>query len=163
MVAALFASLVISFAPGVQGNPLAPGTQIDFIAQTLHGASIGSKELKGKQSLIVLWGTSWLTESLPALDEAERVRKKYGEKLRVVALSSFDLKQQVISFENGHPHYKMEFWVDTSEREGLDASIAAKVFKAKEFPTVYVLDKGCKVVGGIVGFKAGDNIETFVR
>ncbi|MBA3726172.1 MAG: TlpA family protein disulfide reductase [Armatimonadetes bacterium] len=163
MVAELFASLVMSLAPGVKEEPLAKGTAISFEAQTLRGAPIGTEDLKGKPTLIVLWGTSWMTGSLSALDEAERLHKKYGDKLRVVALSNYDVKKDVLSFAESNPGYKMEFWVDTSERKGHAVTIAAKVFKAKEFPSAYVLDKDCKVGGGIVGFKSGDNIEAFIR
>ena len=159
MLATLAASSILVFAQA--GNEVLPvGADISFKAHTLAGAEMSAASLRGKPTLIVLWGP-WNQKSYRAVEAADRMRDKYGAKLRVVALTCWDTARNTESFSQTYPKLHVEYWVDPAERD-TDNSIAAKVFKTKRFPTIYVLDSSGKVVGGYVGFKPDDDLSKLI-
>ncbi len=142
-------------------EPLAAGTSVSFRAQTIDGKAVSSDVLKGKKSVIVLWGP-WSAQSSRALELAENFRDKYGAKIRVVALTSWDTLPNTQSFITENPRLRMDFWWDPAGKNTAE-SIAVKVFRTHKFPTLYVLDKDLRVVGGFVGFKPGDDIGSLIE
>jgi hypothetical protein len=84
MLATLAASSILIFAQA--GSEVLPaGADISFKAHTLNGTEISTATLRGKPTLIVLWGP-WSQKSFRAVEAADRMRDKYGAKLRVVRL-----------------------------------------------------------------------------
>lgn len=142
--------------------PQAPiGKDVSFKARTLQGAEVSTQVLRGKPSLIVLWGP-WSAQSSRALEIAQAVKEKYGTKLRVIAVTTWDTEANTVSFLRQNAHLKFEFWLDPAEKNTAE-SIAVKVFESRKFPSIFVLNGAMKLVGGFVGFKPGDDLDELIR
>lgn len=152
MTALLIATTM--FVPqGELDQPIAPGTPIEFRAETLDGKSTGSANLKGKPTLIALWGT-WSAPSSRTLEIAQALHDDFGPRgLRVISLACWDSKENVLGFRRANPQLTFDFWFDPQGSD-TESSVAVKVFKTRRFPTFYVLDKQGKVVQGFLGARA---------
>ncbi len=141
--------------PQAQDRPPPPGTEIRFQAQALDGKVVRSDSLKGRPTLLALWGT-WSPQSARSLEVVRGMQEKFGKRgLQVVALACWDTEASVSAFKRENPKLKFEFWWDPAARD-TSASIAVKTFKTRRFPTFYVLDRNVRVVQGFVGFKPKD-------
>lgn len=150
--------------PQAPDRPLPPGTEVRFQAQTLDGQAVRSDSLRGRPTLLALWGT-WSPQSARSLEVVRGMQEKFGKRgLRVVALASWDTKENVSAFKGENPQLKFEFWWDPAARD-TSGSIAVKTFKTRRFPTFYVLDRNARVVQGFVGFKPKDtaNLEAAIE
>lgn len=155
-----FAAAVLLWSPQAPDQALAPGTKLAFRAQTLAGAEVGADDLIGRPTVLILWGP-WSAPSSRALEVGRALKERYGERVRYVALASWDTLQNVAAFRDANPTLDLEYWWDPAAKNTAD-SIAVKVFKTRRFPTVYVASRDARIVGGFVGFKASDDVAALV-
>ena len=161
MMTTLLISATIFAPQGELDQPIAPGTLIEFKAESLDGKQVGSASIVGKTTLIALWGT-WSAPSSRALEIAQAMHDEFGPKgLRVISLACWDTKENVLGFRRANPQLGFDFWFDPRGGD-TDSSLAVKVFKTRRFPTFYVLDKQQKVVQGFIGARAVNKADVSV-
>ncbi len=82
---------------------------------------------------------------------------KAETRARFIALASWDEPDNVKQFLATVSEVDLEVWMDPAMKD-VSASIAARVFKTRRFPSVYVLDRAQRVVGSFLSYKASDDI-----
>lgn len=116
----------------------------DVVAQTLDGSEWKLRDRQGKVVLIDFWAT-WCGPCVAALPEMKAIYEKYKsrEDFAMVGISLDRDKELLRKFceENGIS------WPQIFEADkGWDNSVA-KSFEIRGIPSIWVIDKGGKVVG----------------
>jgi hypothetical protein len=157
----MIVTLVAAAAVAAQGDVVEVGRTPSFRAVNLSGQAVSSEALKGRATLLILWGT-WSAQSARALEIGQKMSDRFGARLRVVALGSWDTLENVRAFADSNKHLKNDFWCDPAGKNPAE-SIAVKVFGARRFPSVVVLDKSGRTVGGMIGYKPSDDIVPLIE
>lgn len=150
MIATLLAAVALAPADG-----LAVGERAIFQAQTMAGTAVAASSLSAKPTVIILWGP-WSSGSARTLVDLTRTAKA-DTRARFVALASWDEPDNVKKFLATVSGIDLEVWTDPAMKNASE-SIAVRVFMTRRFPSVYVLDRGQRVVGSFLGYKPSDDI-----
>jgi len=154
MIATLVAAVALTPADG-----LAVGERAVFDATTLAGAPVASTSLTARPTVILLWGP-WSGGSARTLVDLSRMART-DVRARFVALASWDEPGNVKKFLEAVSGVDLEIWTDPAKKDA-SASIATRVFKTRRFPSVFVLDRGQRVVGSYLSYKPSDDLGVLI-
>jgi hypothetical protein len=154
LIALLAATLAVVPADG-----LAVGERPVFEARTMSGQVVRSTSLTAKPTVVVLWLPSSPKSSRALVDLSRLAKRESGA--RFIALACWDGADSAKSFMATLTGVDLETWLDPAEKNASE-SIAVKAFKTRRFPSVYVLDRGQRVVGSYLDYKPRDDVAALI-
>lgn len=142
------ASLTVS-TPSTAGMLPVGAVAPDFALPTLGGGTQALAPLRGRVVLLNFWA-SWCPTCQTGLPLLQQLQGQFGSKgLTVVSVDSWDNKAGLLSFLNARGLDGGSMLFDSSVS---NESVAVRLYKAPDLPSLYVIDQNGRIAGSFVGY-----------
>ncbi len=111
----------------------------DFTAKDLNGKDVSLSSLKGKVVVVDFWA-SWCGPCRAVMPSIQEIHEKYGKDVAVLAVDTWDKKDDCLAFLKENSMYTMPVLLDPAADKS-DTSIATSLYGVHGIPTTIIIDK----------------------
>jgi thioredoxin-like negative regulator of GroEL len=128
----------------------------EFKAMTSDGRSVTLADFKGKAVLIDFW-TTWCPPCRESVPEIKALRKKYGDRLAVLSVSSDTERDRWSEYITQHQMAWLQSWDKDNHPSVMDA------FGVHSFPTYVLLDGDGEVRARVNGLNPQESLSDLLH